>query len=187
MATIKERKAQIQALIDRQLHGVLFNDTDVAQFNALTGWSFLFYKRIVNPSFPNDPRCIANSEDGETFRVWSWNRALTPDDSLMRALRIAVADQMAEYKGTATRVCVACGTTALITVDHKKLPFKKIALAFCAEQGTVELTNDATGAGWFIKSSQVQDAWQAFHKRHADYQILCRSCNSKKGTKHDTD
>lgn len=187
MATIKERKAQIQALIDRQLHGVLFNAEDVAQFNELTGWSFPFYKRIVNPTFPTDPRCIANSEDGETFQVWSWNRALTPDNSLMRALRVSVADQMAEYKGTATRVCVVCGTTSLITVDHKKLPFKKIAMAFCAEQGTVELTNDATGAGWVIKSSQVLDAWQAFHKRHADYQILCRSCNSKKGTKHDTD
>jgi len=181
MATIKERKAQIQALIDRQLHGVLFNDTDVMQFNALTGWSFPFYKRIVNPNFPNDPRCIANSENGVTFQVWSWNRALTPDNSLMRALRVSVADQMSEYKSTATRVCVACGTTALITVDHKKLPFKKIAMAFCEEQGTVELTNDATGAGWVIKSSQVSDAWQAFHKRHADYQILCRSCNSKKG------
>lgn len=184
MTTIKARKAELQTMIDAYAFDVLFADQDVARFNQLTGWNFPMYKRIINTTFPKDTRCVAHSDDGQKWEVWSWNKALTPANNLMEAMRVAVAEQMQDYKGKAVRVCVACGTTALITVDHKRIPFRDIALSFIEKVGNVSLANKADGSGWEIESPEVLGAWQVFHKRHADYQILCRSCNSKKGAKH---
>ena len=189
MQTLKAKKAVLQDLIDRQPYDTLLSEHDAAVVNEVTGWNFCFYKRVRNPEFKTDTRCIANSSDGSTFNVWSWNKAIIgASNNLTQAMRAAIKEQMAEHKQTAASVCVACGTkeVLLLTVDHKQTPFKKIAEAFCQEHTAVELANDSTGSGWYIKDAEVLSSWQMFHKNKADYQILCRSCNSKKGTKNDT-
>ena len=47
--------------------------------------------------------------------------------------------------------------------------------------GASELENDATGRGWYVRDAGVAARWREFHRANADYQMLCRSCNSRKG------
>ena len=184
MATIKARKEEIRVLIDRQRGDTLFSDEDTARFNELTGWNFRWYKKVYNQTYPNDTRCVAHSDDGATFVVWSWNRALSPANNMLEAMRVAVKHQTYGYMQTAELVCVTCGSKDFIAVDHKNTPFKDIAQAFCAKHGDVALTNSEDGSGWRIADYETLRAWQAFHEQQADYQILCRSCNSKKGARN---
>lgn len=186
MATIKARKAEIQKLIDRQEFDALFSEEDTQRMNELTGWDFPMYKRIINKNFPNDTRCVANSEDGDKWKVWSWNKALSERDNLREALRRAVRDQVAAYSALAANECAQCGSDEYLTVDHKTIPFNDLVAYFLrALPGAYSgLGNDADGSGWYIKDKELEWVWQDIHRRHADYQVLCRSCNSKKGAKH---
>ena len=73
-----------------------------------------------------------------------------------------------------------------LTVDHRYIPFVMIAKSFIDTEPNIEITNDNKGIGWVIKDPNILKAWQHFHEERANYQILCRSCNSTKGKKDDT-
>lgn len=183
-----QRKAAVRELIDQHQHNTLFSAEDAALVNELTGWNFLQYKRIHNPAWPNDPRCLAHSDDGDQWEVWSWNRAITGialQQYVVEAFRAEVANQLREYGRIAPNTCAECGSTEHLSVDHKDTPFSKILEAFtkyCPNLSKA-LNNKADGSGWFIEDEELACSWLDFHKAQATYQILCRSCNSKKGNK----
>ena len=186
MATIKARKAEIQVLIDRQEFDALFNEEDTNLMNELTGWGFPMYKRIFNPSFPTDTRCVAHSVDGNKWQVWSWNKALSERDNLREALRRSVRDQITAYSAIAENECAQCGSDEYLTIDHKTVSFNAMVayLLRMLPNAREGLGNDGDGSGWYIKDKELEWVWQDLHHKLADYQVLCRSCNSKKGAKH---
>ena len=173
----------------------------VAVVNELTGWSFEAYKRVRNRAFPSDTRCLAHLSAGE-WEVWSWNKAIaiaaaaepkgwSPGSvEWQAALRWEVRDQMAEYALKALDECARCGKRSDMTVDHLTVAFSVLAKRFAASlggswvgAGASELANDATGHGWYVRDAGVAARWREFHRANADYQMLCRSCNSRKGAR----
>jgi 5-methylcytosine-specific restriction endonuclease McrA len=185
-----ERKRLAQALLDRQPLDVLFNAQDLVTLNTLTGWNACAAKRVFNKHHSKDARCVAISHGGE-FEVWSWVKAIAGyrySANVTRAMRHAIQPQMAEYRASAEPICAACGTDKLLSVDHKTKSFTKLAANFRTEFSKLdyELSNDNDGSGWRLKHQQTDSAWREYHKKLADYQILCRSCNSAKGAWYDT-
>jgi len=186
MATIKARKEELRALIDEQEFDVPFNGEDVQRMNALTGWFFPMYKRIYNPHYPNDTRCVAHSDNGEQWVVWSWNKAVSKRNDLHEALRKSVRQQIAAYSAIAENECAKCGSQEFLTIDHKSIPFSHLVAHLTRMfPGLYDaLANAADGSGWYIKDKELEWVWQDLHKNNADYQVLCRSCNASKGARN---
>jgi hypothetical protein len=187
--TKQERKAAIRALIDAQRFDWPFSVYHVEEINRLTGWDFKGYKRVRNPTWKDDQRCLAHTDDGQTWVIWSWNKAVDGNsgfNDMLEAMRAAVQPQMRKFAVSASDTCAVCESTDFLSVDHKDTPFIVLARNFIKEHpGMLEaIANDATGEGWYIKDLEVLDSWLDFHGYNATYQVLCRSCNSKKGAKH---
>ena len=181
-----ERKKQTQKLIDAQVVDVLFSASDVAKLNALTGWSVVAAKRVRNLHHPKDTRALAVSHDEDTFEVWSWNKAIegyNHSTNVIRALRSAIKEQTDQYAASNPAVCAICGSDKNTSVDHKSRSFSKIAHEFSLKNPRLDcsVSNDGVGFGWQLACQATLDAWLAYHKENADYQILCIPCNSKKG------
>lgn len=181
-----ERKKQTQQLIDAQALDTLFSASDVTRLNALTGWSVAAAKKVRNHHHPKDTRTVAVSHDGDTFEVWSWNKAIdgyNHSANVIRALRAAIKEQTDEYAAANPAICASCGSDKNTSVDHKSRSFSKIAHDFLLKNPRVDCSvfNDGTGLGWKLSQQATLAAWLEYHKANADYQILCRSCNSKKG------
>jgi hypothetical protein len=181
-----ERRKQAQQLIDAQALDTLFSASDLARLNAITGWSAAAAKKVRNQHHPKDTRTLAVSHDGDTFEVWSWNKAIdgyNHSANVIRALRSAIKEQTDEYAAAHPAICAACGSNEHASVDHKSRSFSKIAHDFLLKNPRVDcsVSNDGVGLGWKLTHKATLDAWLEFHKEHADYQILCRVCNSKKG------
>jgi 5-methylcytosine-specific restriction endonuclease McrA len=185
-----ERKNLIRELIAKQQLDVLFSEEDLAELNRLTGWTAVAAKRIFNKRFPNDTKCIAILNYGADFEAWSWVKAVDGynfSKNVTHALREAIKDQLFDYAVLAESVCIRCGATKNLSVDHKTKSFTKIASEFriLFPRLNYEISNKHDGGGWVLNNSSVEAAWQEYHQKHADYQILCRSCNSAKGARHD--
>ena len=181
-----ERKKQTQQLIDAQVIDVPFSASDVANLNALTGWSVVAAKRVRNLYHPKDTRTLAVSHDGDTSEVWSWNKAIegyNHSANVIRALRSAIKEQTDEYANSNPAVCVICGSDKNTSVDHKSRSFSKLAHEFTLKNPRLDcsVSNEGVGLGWKLAHQATLDAWLEYHKAHADYQILCVPCNSKKG------
>ena len=190
--TKTQRKELARVLIDKQAVDVLFSTDDLAVLNKLVGWEVVAAKRIFNTLHPKDTRCVAISKDGIAFEAWSWVKAIDGynfSKNVTQALRQAVKKQINAYASEASKHCAKCGTTELLSVDHKTKSFTKIAAEFRVKFPQLDyyITNELDGSGWRLKSSAVELLWQQYHEQHADYQILCRSCNSRKGAKHGSD
>lgn len=189
----EERKEAMRALIDRQRYDHTFNRADAATVNTLTGWCFSQYRRVRNPTWKTDTRCVAHSkDDGETWEIWSWNKAIdnrVKFYDLQQAMRDAIGSQIRRYAASAENKCAACESQEFLTVDHKDKPFIVFVRDFLKANPKIldAISNDATGAGWYIEDAELKEKWVLYHKVNATYQVLCRSCNAKKGAKHDTD
>ena len=207
--SVRGARARLRSLIDASAFDEPMDAGSVAVVNELTGWSFEAYKRVRNRAFPSDTRCLAHLSAGE-WEVWSWNKAIaiaaaaepkgwSPGSvEWQAALRWEVRDQMAEYALKALDECARCGKRSDMTVDHLTVAFSTLANQFAASVGACGppgpsvpsgqlqpalLANDATGRGWYVKDASVAARWREFHRANADYQMLCRSCNSRKGSK----
>jgi len=110
---------------------------------------------------------------------------------LLEAMRCDVIDQTNHFRNTQKSVkCSHCGTFKDITVDHKTIPFSVLAKEFIDdwnEQGNrmpMQISQDCeTRERYFQKhDNDFSLAWYIYHKDNADFQLLCRPCNSSKGT-----
>ena len=145
-------------------------------------------KRVRNVHHPKDTRALAVSHDGDTFEVWSWNKAIegyNHSANVIRALRSAIKEQTDQYAASNPAVCAICGSDKNTSVDHKSRSFSKLAHEFTIKNPRADcsVSNDGTGLRWKLSQQATLVAWLEYHKANADYQILCRSCNSKKGAR----
>lgn len=192
--TKKARKEAVRAIIDRNSHGVAFDGDDVANFRDLIDRDDIAgVMRVENPTFPGDPRFIRVDHGDGQWVPFSWNKAIDGwvADSppiVMRAMRHAIRDQMREFReegfnDLVPAECETCGALDDLTVDHVNPPFSAIVKQFTSEYGVPALKEGRDGEGRVIANADVEASWAAFHAHHADFQILCRSCNASKGAR----
>ena len=178
-----QRLEKIRSILDCYALETVFAPNDTEELNDLTGWEFTHFKKVLNPRTPAETRCLAVSNDGVTYEVWSWRKAIAPVDNKTPALRSAIQPQLDAFMKGWVPICISCGDTRDLTVDHRHVPFSLLATTFLLNNPNLEITNDNSGTGWAIKDASMLELWQNFHSERATYQILCRSCNAKKGTK----
>lgn len=184
MKTKKDRKDAVRAVIDTYEIGVEFSAADVALISQITRAPVKRIKRKINPTFPSDYRHIHAVFEGDEWTPFSWVKAISgAGDEVARSMRFVVKQDMDGYRYEAKEHCVVCGATSHLGVDHKDTPFLTIKNEFIAIHGEPELRDWSVGAPKIFKDMELEAKWITYHASRATYQILCRSCNSKKGTK----
>ena len=186
VGTQKERKAAMRKIIDSYMPYQLFAKNHVLKINEITGWNFSGYKKVTNREYPTDDGCIAHTSDGVIWAIWSWNKAIVGESSqknLTQAMRNAINHQVSAYRAKSSNVCSVCGGQKSLGVDHKTKPFLLIKNEFIQKNPNIIYSIESSGYGWSIFWPELKTAWQRFHEAHADYQVLCSSCNSRKGAK----
>jgi len=166
--------------------------------NNKIGLGVEFFTLQLNPINKKGVEVIIHRVDG-TKEDFSWLVAIGAKKNTSRtkriaAMRHAVKRITIEYKQNNDLICNHCGITSdnleyhKFATDHKTIPFSVIAEEFL-------LNNDASAPKIFdndpishcpifqLKDKYFEEKWYNYHLEHSDFQILCASCNSKKGTK----
>ena len=127
----------------------------------------------------------------------SWRKCVTGRDEswlnqLSMAFRQSIKDQIQEYKIAnygPNMSCPLCGSAIedrkQAHVDHKTKSFKELFNEFTGNQKKLPKEFRSLGnhlCHTFKDEDQILDrAWKQFHKKHADFQIICAKCNVRKG------
>ena len=131
MITKKFKKDRIRAIIDSNRFGVEFSQEDVSEIGIITNTKFKRIRREINPSFPSDKRHIHVSDDGITWKPFSWVKSVDgKSDDVNAAMRYAIKDDLDEFRRISPKRCVTCGTEKFLQTDHVDPPFKKIKEEF---------------------------------------------------------
>lgn len=106
---------------------------------------------------------------------------------LNNAMRHAIIEDCMKFKyNNIDGKCVICKSTDNIQTDHIE-PFSKIKDSFLATQTNSPSTFDLETSinQTVFKASDINFAnlWVEYHRKHASFQLLCRTCNLKKGNK----
>ena len=165
---------------------VEFSPEDVAALAAICGYPYEGCVIRRNADFPNSARHLHIKINGD-WSPRSWSKDIQGRDVLNDtkvAMRREVQPHMAVYREYSQHdSCQTCGKTSDLTVDHADPPFIKIVESYVNAFGWPEIIERPSKIGSMIKNRDVAFAWYTFHAAHANYQILCRSCNSSKGSK----
>ena len=136
-------------------------------------------------------------EDGFKHPI-SWNKCITsithtPEERakvrLISAMRDAISPDTMEFKRNAILKCMFCDSVKNLHTDHSSISFKTISTEFLLESiasgGTIPTKFDSDPITCInrFKTEDIEFAksWVAYHKSKAVYQILCATCNIKKG------
>ena len=161
---------------------VYFGFDDLMLLNETLGSDFRSVRKVVHPLYGDNNHLEG---DGEVF---SWKQLISPKGPLhwvTTVMRQAIDLELRSILATHPDPhCCICGFTLDLTVDHKTTSFSEIASRFLAGYKTLpELEKDHTKATWVFKDPTVTARWLKYHNTMFDHQILCRSCNSKKGAR----
>lgn len=145
--------------------------------------------RALSPSTERHYKTfICRIDDSEV--VFSWVHCATrsqwsPKQGLRQACRYAIQDHVQAYRDRQSRLCMSCSTTTgPFQVDHKTTKFQEIVDEFVQTHPppATFMHDPATHRTRFNPEDQpFATAWTAHHEQRADYQLLCRACNLKKG------
>ncbi len=188
---VNDIRTFLQAFLSKRI----CSEADVARFRALMdahpawkGRSIQEYR--VRTSRLNQPLQLQVRPNVRWVTV-SWhacadNHAMRQAPcALTNAMRQAVVNHVQRWKrAQATKLCVACGATRNVQVDHHPMPFVAIKQAFLEStslQAPEKFRFDRRTHGAAFYAGAFVRSWQEFHASRATYQFLCRSCNAKKG------
>lgn len=124
---------------------------------------------------------------GTRFYTISWHACVKPPApcTLGVVLREAIQYQMQAWRRTwpPPWLCHECGVCTSIEVDHI-VPLKTIIEDFMATNAIpipeTWLYNKRTH-GRKLPPGRFKTAWQKYHLQRATFQLLCKTCNAKKG------
>lgn len=180
-------RAATRAVIDGCPVGEVMSESQTEWMCRNLNVEYRYFRHVENPSFPNDPRYLEVSQNGVAWMPFSWNKAIDRPDAKQQALsamrRAVWNGSRLAYKDSAEMSCAICEATDDLCVDHKDEPFIEIASLYIAQFGLPELADGLPGEGNIIASKETRNHWIEFHDNRANFQMLCRSCNSSKGAK----
>ena len=180
-------KAATRAVIDGCPVGEVMTPTQTEWMCKNLDVEYRFFRHAENPTFPNDPRYIEVSQNGVIWIPFSWNKAIDRPDEKQRALsamrRAVCGGNRLLFLKDAIKSCTNCSSEQDLCVDHKKIPFIEIAMLYISQFGLPKLGDGLPGEGSIIAFEDERNRWIKFHDEMAEFQILCRSCNSSQGAK----
>ena len=103
-----------------------------------------------------------------------------PPNNLRHAMRQAVQPSIHRFRQDAPQVCVLCGTTDNLQVDHESPQFEELCRAFEATHRMPTVFDDhprLNMAGFQPKDAALQAAWIQYHDNSALLRMLCGRCN----------
>ena len=105
-------------------------------------------------------------------------------------MRNSIKEHTIAFKQSNMLKCCSCSIADLdyknYHADHKTKPFSLIMEQFLKMNKFEHLTFDDSSVmngAIFKQNEKFKYNWIDYHNQQADYQILCESCNSKKGNK----
>jgi 5-methylcytosine-specific restriction endonuclease McrA len=117
--------------------------------------------------------------------------------NLINAMRHSIYTETNKYKqskkiiGTNNLMCAYCneiGDFKRFDADHLNPPFKDISNDFLKNRNDIPHIFDKCPINKMITFTEndeiFMNEWRNFHNSYANFQILCKSCNSKKGDKY---
>jgi 5-methylcytosine-specific restriction endonuclease McrA len=116
------------------------------------------------------------------------NTTKSYDAQLAQAMRNEIVGQILSFKNCSEKVCESCGYHGGdLHVDHVT-PFKNLARSFLVftefpkpQKFTPCPVNNSPR--FSDQDEAFADDWAEYHSTYSDLQILCATCNLKKGTK----
>jgi hypothetical protein len=104
-------------------------------------------------------------------------------DMVLQALRTAVQPDLDDFRAATTaQRCARCDAVDDLTTDHVFPSFDAIATDFLSHLRPVQL-QAVSGGSEILADPALEAEWIVFHARRAVYQLLCRRCNSEKGSR----
>lgn len=187
MALVAEARDRIGDVIEPgdPLYDKLYSITDSPALPPISSFKIINNRR--SPGYPV-VKAVFNAGGEKTISLKPRNSMQKNTKHLRRkAMRDSVSEQMKEYmQKSHINECHICGSKNDLTVDHIT-PFRTLAEEF--EQSVkyipTRFTRDPQQHKMcFTNENQTwRSKWQDFHRRNAEFQILCRSCNSSLGGK----
>jgi 5-methylcytosine-specific restriction endonuclease McrA len=191
--TKKFRKETTRALLDTIKVGAWFGDKEVEAFNTLTGFEYKKYKKILAPDDIRQNGVgvpVRNVWVGDVKEMRSWLKQIDDPEHLKRkewnprqAMRNAIKSEMIQQAKFLGNHCEHCNSQTNLSVDHKDIPFSVIADTFLEVHPDIETGTPPGEMGHFFMDKDLEQKFLDIHNAIATYQLLCRSCNSKKGNR----
>ncbi len=198
----KEAKIHIKNIIMSYKNGCIISDR--THHETLLSLQCLHHERprdkseikcfVSQRALNGGPQLLVVLHSGITDCI-SWNTCITghkntPEQNMIAAMRTAIVpDTMAAKQGLENK-CAGCGDINNLEIDHKNPIFIHIVKEFLeiyTEYGVApEFYDEIPRTHQIVfqeKDAGLKNAWVSHHRSRATYQILCRPCNSKKGTK----
>lgn len=147
---------------------------------------FFFNRNILNNALQTNIRRVDNSTVNFSWISCCNSKGKTINQSLISAMRNSIAYQSIEFRDLAIMKCRYCGDEGCdMHIDHETIPFKTISKNF------LELHSDGVPSSFdkcektnltMFKKTDIDFAndWNAYHKKLANLQVLCKTCNLKK-------
>ena len=136
---------------------------------------------------------LDDSEEDFSWLICTGAKKISIHSLQLEVMRDAIKTLTINFKMKQNELnCALCGINSLnyhqYHVDHKTKPFVIIANQFINENSEIMPTwfgHNITHGGHVFekKDKEIEQKWYDYHLQHSDFQILCNSCNSKKGKK----
>ena len=176
--TKAQKKQAVRETIESYAIGESFSADDCSKISGICGYHLSRITRIRPPK--GTGACISVQCPEENYEgIWSWIKSI---DGYCTGKNVMQAMRAASRKGTFAQAsgacCASCGATERLTVDHKSIAFVEITKRFSQAVGDPDIVHGQEG--WTLVD---EGSFIAFHDKLADYQVLCVSCNAKKGAR----
>jgi len=131
---------------------------------------------------------ILRNDDSIIDFSWKVCAGCLKPNSLLSAMRHSISKQIIKYKkkNKSKLICKYCSSKENIHVDHKYPSFKKISTDYIKSIKLKIPNRFGSDAKTYqhtftLEDQEFKNEWNSYHKKHAIYQLLCETCNIKKG------
>ena len=138
-----------------------------------------------NPVYKKQLEVIIIKQNGQQDDVSVFKNCITgkPKDNLTIAMRNSIIPQIIKYKKDNLPICVKCGNTENIEVDHHTPQFVDLKDGYIksVDEKIIPLEfkqNDSHSKIFENKDNKFEKDWCIYHEKNAKLRILCKKCNS---------
>lgn len=162
------------------------------RYNEKVGSGIDYFMIEPNALTKRDYTIVVHRTDG-TSEDMGWSRCVdfrprSPNNLLGEAMREAISHHILEYKKSQKLICKECGEQNLeaqdFHVDHNTIRFRELKADFL-NSTSLSIPEEFSKNNLNMEKFRLEDkefcnSWIQYHNSRADYQILCRKCNSHK-------